>query len=101
MQGRVKTTFRTCLLTLRVNGRHREAAGCHAAVDLITAALADTRVVVVNGARQVGKSTLAEVVLRARADGVARFLDDPATRAAVSRDCCRSLFGNDVNLVLW
>src|SRR5262244_2916896 len=49
-------------------------------------ALTDTRVVVVNGARQVGKSTLAEAVLRERPGGVARFLDDPATRAAAEAD---------------
>jgi len=34
------------------------------AAELVLEALTDTRVVVVNGARQVGKSTLAEVVLR-------------------------------------
>lgn len=56
------------------------------AADLVLEALADTRVVVVNGARQVGKSTLAEVVLRHHSDGVARFLDDPGTRAAAAAD---------------
>lgn len=56
------------------------------AADLVLDALADTRVVVVNGARQVGKSTLAEVVLRNHPDGVARFLDDPGTRAAAVAD---------------
>lgn len=59
------------------------------AADLITEAIADTRVVVVNGARQVGKSTLAEVVLRQGTDGVARFLDDPVTRAAAIADPVR------------
>ncbi|HLL64344.1 MAG TPA: ATP-binding protein [Micromonosporaceae bacterium] len=49
-------------------------------------ALGDTRVVVLNGARQVGKSTLAETVLRHRPDGSARFLDDVATRAAAQSD---------------
>ncbi|MGI8816722.1 MAG: ATP-binding protein [Pseudonocardia sp.] len=52
-------------------------------------ALADTRVVVVNGARQVGKSTLAELVLRQTPNGVARFLDDPVTRAAAVEDPVR------------
>jgi predicted AAA+ superfamily ATPase len=61
----------------------RRAAG------LITEALADTRVVVVNGARQVGKSTLAEFVLRHDDHGVARFLDDPVTRAAATEDPVR------------
>ncbi|MEV7967230.1 ATP-binding protein [Sphaerisporangium sp. NPDC088356] len=59
------------------------------AADLITEALADTRVVVVNGARQVGKSTLAELVLRQGSNGVARFLDDPVTRAAAIEDPVR------------
>jgi hypothetical protein len=56
------------------------------AADLVTEALADTRVVVVNGARQVGKSTLAEVVLRQHPNGVARFLDDPLTNAGSAPD---------------
>lgn len=59
------------------------------AADLVLEALADTRVVVVNGARQVGKSTLAEMVLRQTPGGVARFLDDPGTRAAAIEDPVR------------
>ncbi|MGI5504881.1 ATP-binding protein [Lentzea sp. CA-135723] len=47
--------------------------------------MSDTRVVVVNGARQVGKSTLADRVLRERG-GVARLLDDGVTRAAAESD---------------
>jgi hypothetical protein len=39
------------------------------AAELIAKALADTRIVVVNGARQVGKSTLAELVLRQGPNG--------------------------------
>jgi uncharacterized protein len=58
----------------------RRAAG------IVSEALADTRVVVLNGARQVGKSTLAEVVLRQQPAGVAKFLDDPGTRAAAIAD---------------
>jgi predicted AAA+ superfamily ATPase len=49
-------------------------------------ALADTRVVVVNGARQVGKSTLAELIVRRTAGARARYLDDPATLAAAEDD---------------
>jgi uncharacterized protein len=49
-------------------------------------ALADTRVVVVNGARQVGKSTLAELIIRRTAGARARYLDDPATLAAAEDD---------------
>jgi hypothetical protein len=45
-------------------------------------ALADTRVMVVNGARQVGKSTLAELIV-ARSPGAREFyLADLAVRAA-------------------
>ncbi|MEV6156226.1 ATP-binding protein [Nonomuraea sp. NPDC052129] len=49
-------------------------------------ALADTRVVVVNGARQVGKSTLASLIA-ARADNARQlYLDDPAILAAAEED---------------
>jgi uncharacterized protein len=49
-------------------------------------ALADTRVVVVNGAGQVGKSTLAKLVVE-RAPGARELsLDDPAVRAAAETD---------------
>lgn len=53
----------------------------------VEAALADTRVVVVLGARQVGKSTLLEQV--AAAEGIGRevlTLDDQAIRSAASID---------------
>ena len=55
--------------------------------ELMTAeALADTRVVVVNGARQVGKSTLAELIA-ARSPGARElYLDDQAVRAAAESD---------------
>ncbi len=59
------------------------------AADQISEALGDTRIVVVNGARQVGKSTLAELLLREHPGGVARFLDDPVTRAAAAADPVR------------
>jgi uncharacterized protein len=59
------------------------------AAALVSEALQDTRVVVVNGARQVGKSTLAEVLLRQHANGTARFLDDPVPRAAAAEDPVR------------
>lgn len=49
-------------------------------------ALSDTRVVVVNGARQVGKSTLASLIA-ARADNARQlYLDDPAILAAAEED---------------
>lgn len=49
-------------------------------------ALADTRVVVVNGARQVGKSTLAELIVARSAGAHALYLDDKAVRAAAEAD---------------
>ncbi|RJO79202.1 ATP-binding protein [Nocardia panacis] len=49
-------------------------------------ALADTRVVIVNGARQTGKSTLAEHCLAGREDVVRRYLDDPLTRTSAHAD---------------
>lgn len=52
-------------------------------------ALSDTRVVVVNGARQVGKSTLAASVLRRIPGGSARYLDNPVTRSAAQEDPVR------------
>jgi predicted AAA+ superfamily ATPase len=49
-------------------------------------ALADTRVVVVNGARQVGKSTLAKLIVDGSSDARELYLDDPAVRAAAESD---------------
>ena len=49
-------------------------------------ALVDTRVVIVNGARQVGKSTLTEVVARARPGSALRYLDETSTRLAAESD---------------
>jgi predicted AAA+ superfamily ATPase len=49
-------------------------------------ALADTRVVVVNGARQVGKSTLAKLIVKGTPGARELFLDDPAVRAAAEDD---------------
>lgn len=55
------------------------------AAELVEEALSDTRVVVLNGARQVGKSTLAERTVR-RHGGVARYLDEGVVRAAAAAD---------------
>jgi hypothetical protein len=52
------------------------------ATALVAEALADTRVVLVNGARQAGKSTLTRLAAADRADTVTRLLDDPATLRA-------------------
>ncbi|WP_207756141.1 ATP-binding protein [Nonomuraea cypriaca] len=49
-------------------------------------ALADTRVVVVNGARQVGKSTLAGLIVNQADNARQLYLDDPATLAAAEED---------------
>jgi AAA domain len=55
--------------------------------ELMTAeALADTRVVVVNGARQVGKSTLAELIAARSPGARVLYLDDQAVRAAAESD---------------
>jgi predicted AAA+ superfamily ATPase len=56
-------------------------------------------VVVVNGARQVGKSTLAELVLRQDPGGIARFLDDPVTRAAATEDPLRFIRHDGLMLI--
>src|SRR2546421_1920861 len=56
------------------------------AESLVTEALADTRVVLVNGARQVGKSTLTRLAGGDRPGTVIRLLDDPATLRAAEDD---------------
>lgn len=52
----------------------------------LTEALADTRVVLVNGARQAGKSTLTRLAASDRREAVIRLLDDPATLQAAKDD---------------
>jgi predicted AAA+ superfamily ATPase len=56
------------------------------AESLVAEALADTRVVLVNGARQAGKSTLTRLTAGSRSDVVVRLLDDPATFQAARDD---------------
>ncbi|MGH3796081.1 MAG: hypothetical protein ACRDSP_14460 [Pseudonocardiaceae bacterium] len=56
------------------------------AYDNVLAALADTRVVVLNGARQTGKSTLARLVANGERGAEVRYLDDAAVRAAAHAD---------------
>ncbi len=56
------------------------------AAEAVEAALADTRVVVVEGARQVGKSTLVERLLAGRAGARFLTLDDPEVLAAARND---------------
>jgi predicted AAA+ superfamily ATPase len=51
----------------------------------LAAALEDTRVVIVSGARQVGKSTLAQMTVGARDNALALYLDDPEVRAAAEQ----------------
>ncbi|MDQ4118023.1 MAG: ATP-binding protein [Actinomycetota bacterium] len=53
---------------------------------LVTEALTDTRVVLVNGARQAGKSTLTRLTASGRPGAVIRLLDDPATLRAAHDD---------------
>lgn len=52
----------------------------------VTAALCDTRVVVINGARQTGKSTLARLVMADFPGSELRFLDEAPVRAAALAD---------------
>jgi uncharacterized protein len=56
------------------------------ASSLIAEALADTRVVTLNGARQAGKSTLARLAAAASLGATVRLLDDPATLRAAQDD---------------
>lgn len=53
---------------------------------LVTEALQDTPVVLLQGARQVGKSTLAKTLLERHAEGRYLSLDDPAVRRAAEVD---------------
>jgi len=53
---------------------------------LVAEALADTRVVTLNGARQAGKSTLARLTAQASPHALVRLLDDPATLRAARDD---------------
>jgi len=63
----------------------RELIGRHAE-ELVAEALADTRVVLVNGARQAGKSTLTRITAARSERSVIRLLDDPATLSAAQDD---------------
>lgn len=56
------------------------------ALTTVAAALEDTRVVVINGARQTGKSTLARLAIDGFLEAEVRYLDDTATRAAAEAD---------------
>jgi predicted AAA+ superfamily ATPase len=53
---------------------------------LVSEALEDTRVVLVNGARQAGKSTLTRLTAQRLPDTVVRLLDDAATMRAARDD---------------
>jgi uncharacterized protein len=53
---------------------------------LVDEALADTRVVTLNGARQAGKSTLARLTAQASPRALVRLLDDPGTLRAAHDD---------------
>jgi uncharacterized protein len=53
---------------------------------LVSEALSDTRVVLVNGARQAGKSTLTRLATAGRPGTTVRLLDDPATLSAARDD---------------
>ncbi|MGY1871581.1 ATP-binding protein [Nocardia gipuzkoensis] len=80
-------TLRRQIVGLRYDRPMRQAVDYlpRRAADLVEEALADTRVVIVNGARQTGKSTLAERCLADR-PAVKRYLDDPRTRSSAATD---------------
>jgi predicted AAA+ superfamily ATPase len=69
------------------------------AESLVDEALADTRVVLVNGARQAGKSTLTRLVAERRPGSTTRLLDDPATLKA-ARDDPTSFVEHDALMVI-
>ncbi len=56
------------------------------AADHVREALLDTRIVVINGARQVGKSTLAKVIAREHPGSRLAILDLPQNRVAATAD---------------
>ena len=56
------------------------------AQSIVSEALEDTRVVLVNGARQAGKSTLTRLAVDGRPGTVVRLLDDAATLRAAQDD---------------
>jgi predicted AAA+ superfamily ATPase len=66
---------------------------------LVAEALADTRVVLLNGARQSGKSTLTRLATRGRPGAVIRLLDDPATLLA-ARDNPIDFIDHDTLMVI-
>ena len=78
-------THGSCLLghTRRVQAQELIPRHAH---DLVREALADTRIVTVNGARQTGKSTLARAVSRQTPGSRMRLLDDDATAQAATED---------------
>jgi uncharacterized protein len=71
---------------MNVRMSDRQALVPRRAQALVTEALADTRVVPVNGARQAGKSTLMRLAANDRPGTVIRLLDDPATLRAAQDD---------------
>lgn len=64
----------------------RSALVARRAESLVSEALEDTRVVLINGARQSGKSTLTRQIATGRPATVVRLLDDPATLRAAQDD---------------
>ncbi|WP_069111539.1 ATP-binding protein [Jiangella alba] len=56
------------------------------AAEAVRIALDEARVVLVQGARQAGKSTLMRIITRENPDATARTLDDPDMRAAAAAD---------------
>ncbi|GAA4923585.1 hypothetical protein LX16_5292 [Stackebrandtia albiflava] len=69
------------------------------ATTLVAEALDDTRVVVIEGARQTGKSTLAELCVSRQHNSHVKYLDDPQTRHAAQADPVEFLTADGTVLV--
>lgn len=66
--------------------RERDGIVARKAESLVRDALEDTRVILVNGARQAGKSTLTRLTASRLPEVVTRLLDDPATLTSARED---------------
>jgi predicted AAA+ superfamily ATPase len=77
------TDLECCAIITDVVGPNRLVS--RHAEDLVVEALEDTRVVLINGARQAGKSTLTRLIT-ARVGATVRLLDDPVTLEAAKED---------------
>lgn len=66
---------------------------------LVVEALQDTRVVLVNGARQAGKSTLTRLVVAQRPQAAVRLLDEPAVIESARNDPMEFVRHDDIMVI--